>query len=90
MTGHEGEPGFLHGQALEGFADNGGEVEDEVRPKDDMQDDAGAVHWIEGSQVEEEDRGFGEEDGGIVYDLDDVIELKHVNSLLTINLCNKR
>ena len=76
MTGHEGEPGFLHRQALEGFADDGGEVEGEVRPEDDVQDNAGAVHGVKGSQVEEEDRGFGEEDGGIVYDLDDVVELK--------------
>ena len=60
---------------MERFADEAGEVEGEVRPEDEVQDDAGATYGVEGSQVEEQDRSFGEEDGGVVNDLDDVVEL---------------
>ena len=40
-----------------------------------MQDDAGAAYRVEGSEVEEQDRGFGEEHGGIINDVNNVIEL---------------
>ncbi len=75
MARHEGQPCFLYGQALKSFADNGNEIEYEVGPQNDVQDDAGTAHRVEGSEVEEQDGSFGEEDGGVVDYLHDIIEL---------------
>ena len=51
MAGPEGVPCFLYGQALKSFDEDGDEIEDEVGPEDDVQDDAGALHRIEGAEV---------------------------------------
>ena len=40
-----------------------------------MQYDEGAMHGVEDAEVEKEDRGFGEEDRRVVYNIDDVVKL---------------
>ena len=66
MAGPEGKPCLLQGHALKSFDKAGAEIVDEIDPKHYMQDDQGAPYWVEDPEIEDQERGFGEEDDRVV------------------------
>ena len=66
MAWPEGKPCLLNGHALKRFDKAGGKIEGEIGPKDDVQNDHGATYWVEDPEIEDQERGFGEEDDRVI------------------------
>ena len=66
MAGPKGKPCLLYGHALERFDKAAGKIVDEIDPKDYMQDNQGGTYWVEDPKIEDQERGFGEEDDRVV------------------------
>ena len=81
VAGPEGKPCLLNRHALKRFDKAAGKIKDEIGPKDDMQNDQGATYWVEDSEIEDQERGFGEEDNRVIQYIRDVVELFFASGL---------
>lgn len=60
---------------MKSFAEAAGKTKGEIDPKDNMQNDPGAMYWVEDSEIEDQNRTLSEEDDGVIHYCVDVVEL---------------